>query len=521
MPSPRDSETFNPDLPPIVFYTGLTGTKLWATLDKKNGFLGSSLYGCGGWNCACSSDIYEIYGGMVGMEQMTLSAQCWLENFALNYDLKTKQLNPVPGVNISTLNGKSGFSPNMIGSGGIGPPPPPATKSTPFDWCPVENEEEHGGAAAQGLWTTIQNKLIQGYGYSMSQMRSVVWDWRLGPNEWLATENTHGLYEVGNFAATTKMIEELSKKFGKKVLVFTISEGGTIFKNMLDVQSQEWKDQFIEGWFSYSSVFAGASDMALSQMSGIALYPKMIAQLVARFTKNIITNFQPFTANEYRKMSESFPGTAVTAPIPTHNATANEMVLYETPAKNYTFNEYVTALEDAGLAVTAEVMKSIEHTRPNLDNPGVKTWCWYGVNFPTPGRFKYDFNFNGTYNPKQPTEIININGDGTVHEASLRVCDAWAAGHPDQVIAEAFDGQAFCDAVSGGHCDWKKDAPFSTWHVGLASTDVTYTRLDAAFKGILGADKYANALNVGKGLVASYESDIGEWTTQYNSSSSS
>jgi hypothetical protein len=406
MPDPLNAPIVNPDLPGVVFYTGLTGTSLYASLSKPGGFVG---LGCGPQaTCACNTEEFLLYASV---EQLVLQTKCFFANLELGWDSVKQTIVGIPGVKVYTKNGPSGFDPNGDGYGGPG--------------C-LSTEDGHCFA-----WTGFQDTLIEQYDYSMAQFRTVVWDWRLGPNEWAAAPAPDSLFETGNFEKTKSMYEELYAQTGKASYVVTISEGGTIFKSFLQYVDQDWKDRYIEGWFSYSGVFAGASDMAYSQMSGEAFYPNMIKSMNP-------LHFSTFTSEQFRKATEAFPGQAVTSPIATGDAAADSLLLFTTPSRNYTYAEYAEALRDNGLETTASVMDSIADTRPNFENPGVRMWCIYGTGVSTPITMQYEQDFNGVHSDTQPTIIHGMGGDGTVHEASLDVCKRWTASAAQQVVGTAY-----------------------------------------------------------------------------------
>ena len=391
MPDPLDAPIVNPDLPGWVFYTGLTGSSLYATLDKPGGFLGK---GCGpSVRCGCHSKEFNLYLDPV---QMVLQADCWLENMSLKWDSEQKKTLGNPGVRVRTKNGPSGFDPNGSGFGGA------------------------GGCFSSGdcfAWTGVQQKLITEYNYSMAQFRSVVWDWRLGPREWTADpEDESSLYQTGDFAKWKKMYEELKAQTGHASYVVTISQGGTIFKTFLQNMEQAWKDEYIEGWFSYNGVFAGAVNMAYNQMSGLTY---------AADTVKSIAGFAPFDGEQFRKMNEALPGMATVSPVPSGDADADNQVLFITPSRNYTYAEYTVALRDAGLSTSADLMDSVADLRANFDDPGVRTWCLYSTNYPTQLAFEFSKDFNGVHSLERPKEYFTQDGDGTVHLSGLNACERW------------------------------------------------------------------------------------------------
>jgi len=419
MPDPLNAPIINPNLPGWIFYTGLTGSSLYATLDKPGGVLG---LGCGpSARCSCHSEEFNLYLDPV---QMLLQAECWLENMSLRWDEAQKATVGVPGVKIRTKNGPNGYDPNGSGFGGA------------------------GGCFSSGdcfAWGQLQGTLINQYNYSMAQFRSVVWDWRLGPHEWTATpEDEASPYETGNFAKWKTMYEELKAQTGHPSYVVTISQGGTIFKTFLQNMDQSWKDQHIAGWFSYNGVFAGAVNMAYNQMSGLTY---------AGDTVKSIAGFSPFDGEQFRKMNEALPGMATVAPILTGDTEADNRVLFMTPSRNYTYAEYTVALRDSGLTTTADVMDSVADTRANFDDPGVRTWCLYSTNYPTQLAFEFSEDFNGVHSTERPKEHMTQDGDGTVHLSSLDACKRWnkpvAEVAAKQVTAHVYEGLGHTEVM--GH----------------------------------------------------------------------
>jgi len=401
-------------LAPIVFYTGLTGSALYADLDKPTNWWGD----CGGpLLCGCkTSSSYLLY---FSFSQILAHPKCMLSNMALLWDYDANggagDIKGKPGVKITTENSASGGQPNGA-TGGFDP--------------------NGRGMALAGCDPNLQNcnpfrdmmwQLIQKFGYSMAQFRTVVYDYRLGANQWRAPVGTGDqLYETGNFDQHKQMLEDLYEQLGHRAMLITLSEGGTMVKCFLDTMTQEWKDKYIEGWMSYSGVFAGASDMAWSQMSGLPFYSNMIKTKTGG-----LIDYKPFTTEEFQFSTRNLPGQAMVSPARTGNDAADNMVLFSTPSRNYTYLEYAEAVRANGLNSTAAIFDSVRDVLPTLDPPGVRMWCIYANNFATPVKMTYDFDFDGNYNPKQPT-IEYGDGDGTVHMASLKVCDRWTtpSDHP-------------------------------------------------------------------------------------------
>merc|ERR1712070_900770 len=67
----------------------------------------------------------------------------------------------------------------------------------------------------------------------MAQMRTITYDWRLGPKQWVAPKSDGGLFRTGDFSDWKAMFEGLKKQHGQRALVASLSMGGTIFKTKI------------------------------------------------------------------------------------------------------------------------------------------------------------------------------------------------------------------------------------------------------------------------------------------------
>jgi len=433
-PDPLSAPITNPDLPPIVFVGSLTGSALYAKLDKPKdqGFWPFRTCQKAASRCNCDSDWYKLYFNPL---QLVASAPCFLDNFALLWDPHADggvgDIMGKPGVNISTQNGPHGGQPNGT-PGGQGDP-----AGRGLDYA-----GDTSTTTGANMYATIQATLISEHNYSMAQFRTIAYDFRLGPKQWRAERGSGQLYDTGLFEEMRGVFQETAATLGQKPLIMSLSEGGTVTKCFLDYMDQSWKDQYVEGWISYSGVFAGAVQMAWNQMSGLPYYTEMVKSTTRALQCQLwpgsaescpFQGFATFTTPQFQYALQNFPGQAVVSPVATGVTSdieegADNNILFYTPSRNYTYTEYLEAVRDNGLQNVAQVYESLKppsgSLRMNFDAPGVRTWCIYG-NLSTPIGLKYDFDFNGTYNSRQPVSFVNGDGDGTVHAASLRVCDRW------------------------------------------------------------------------------------------------
>jgi len=239
-----------------------------------------------------------------------------------------------------------------------------------------------------------------------------VYDWRLGPDQWLEKQGKYDFIETGNFARMKALVESMYKKHNNKRVIFnSISEGGSYTKIFLQNVDQAWKDKYVAGWQSMGGVYAGAVEIALNMITGDYMYQSMLPWL---------------NMKQFRDATQAYPGLAVLAPAITGDKKLDAKKMIHTPKRSYTYGEYRQALIDAGRHISRQVY---DHTFPKLVNisehPGVRMWCLYGTGVKTVNGIKYKESGHKMAEEDKP-EIVYGDGDGTVHLDSLAICKNWA-----------------------------------------------------------------------------------------------
>lgn len=94
--------------------------------------------------------------------------------------------------------------------------------------------------------------------------------------------------------------------------------------------------------------------------------------------------------------------------------------------------------------INFSVEDSVNVVFQELKDPGVKTFCLYGLNekYNTPALFDYRKSTKDPWYDAQP-ETIDGPGDGTVNEKSLKACHKWK----DTTVAE-FDNVEHLDILA-------------------------------------------------------------------------
>lgn len=313
--------------------------------------------------CKKKSDWFRLW---LDAGQLLLGTSCWADNIKLIYDEVSDSVSNNLGVEtrVPDFGGTSSFE--------------ELDPSLPL----------HASAAFR---TMISQLVSQGYERNVT-LRGAPYDFRYAPSSPVGAKFTNDL---------RSLIEETShSNGGRRVSLISHSMGCLQVLYLLQQQSQVWKDTYIELWVPISGVFAGAAkEMRLhasGDNQGLPVSPKLI-----------------------RDEQRSYETNYWIAPVP---SIFHDRLLVSTPARNYTAQDYDAFFEDIGYPQGVRLMKRVVGlTASKLQqHPGVTVSCFYSLGVPTPERFVYGSSFD-----EQP-QVVNGDGDGTVNEWSLKICEAWA-----------------------------------------------------------------------------------------------
>merc|ERR1719163_2146240 len=110
-----------------------------------------------------------------------------------------------------------------------------------------------------------------------------------------------------------------------------------------------------------------------------------------------------------------------------------DTVLVTTPSRNYTAADYDAFFTDVGYPVGKIVYARTSQLLPDPSKgPGVPVSCLYSTGLRTPASFEYAGSFED-----QPKEVDG-DGDGTVNERSLAVCEQWKGTQQEPVQTRVF-----------------------------------------------------------------------------------
>eukprot|EP00941_MAST-03F_sp_MAST-3F-sp1_P003602 g3602.t1 len=245
-----------------------------------------------------------------------------------------------------------------------------------------------------------------------SYFSTVLYDFRLGPRSWRneiqKPAQSDYFTEHGDFVKLKNHIEKVFEmRNHRRVIISSISEGGTFIYLFLRWIDQEWKDTFILGWISLSTPFSGSTEIGLHLLSGDSAYSIFIPWLNAR---------------KFRDASSGWPGLVTLSLLPSGDTNSDRRVFVTSPSANYTMTEYAKALYAAKRNETLTIYDDVRSFLGNgTIGPGVNTYCLYGSHVSTVSRVSYltsDLS-------DEPTVERDLIGDGTVHQASLEGCKRW------------------------------------------------------------------------------------------------
>ncbi len=186
--------------------------------------------------------------------------------------------------------------------------------------------------------------------------------------------------------------------------------------------NQAWKDKYIHAYIPLSAAWNG---LVLSQqvvISGISIGD------IFPFAIGLIKNFLVPIARTLESVAWLTPTSSV----------FGNKVLVSTPSRKYTANDYEELYEKIGYTNGYRFFQGhgVQSLLPNYPNPNVKTYCYYGVDVPTPIQFIYKKDFSpGVSTISLTPRVVNGDGDGVVNIESLTVCHKWSG-----VVVKPFSG---------------------------------------------------------------------------------
>ncbi len=191
--------------------------------------------------------------------------------------------------------------------------------------------------------------------------------------------------------------------------------------------NQAWKDKYIHAYVPLSGAWNGAVSSLQAVISGqtISGFP---------FATALTTLLDKFFVPVVRTL-ESFPWLT-----PTSSVFGNKVIV-STPSKHYTPNDYEELFGIIGYTNGYRFFHGVQGLLQNYSSPNVQTYCYYGIDVPTPSRLHYKKDFRqGVNTTGQTPSVFYGEGDGIVNIESLKVCRKWPG-----VVVKTYSGVSHLD----------------------------------------------------------------------------
>ncbi|KAL3311196.1 hypothetical protein Ciccas_010225 [Cichlidogyrus casuarinus] len=228
-------------------------------------------------------------------------------------------------------------------------------------------------------------------------IRGCPYDFRRAPNE------------NKNFNSDLKeLIEQTYINSGDRVILLGHSMGVIYSLHFLQSMSNSWKKSYLRAFVATSGPLAGAVKALRIECSGDNLGVFIESPL------------------NYRPIQRSMPSTAFL--IPDERVWGPDEMLVSTPSRNYSAHDYSDLFTDINFIQAYDMRMQARSEVDALKAPtGVdELYCIYGSNVSTAERMVYSppSYFHAGFPDQQPT-VEYGNGDGTVNERSLSICQQW------------------------------------------------------------------------------------------------
>jgi len=217
------------------------------------------------------------------------------------------------------------------------------------------------------------------------------------------------------------LIEETVHATGSRVSLISHSMGCLQALYLLNQQPQAWKDEFIQRWIPLAGPFGGAAKLMRLHASGD-------------------NQGLPVNSLTIREEQRSYETNFWLAPVPRWSG---DRVFVSAAGRNYTAQNYASFFDDVGFPAGKSLYRRTGNLTSAVDAPGVDVVCMYSLGVQTPSQFVYGQNgFD-----KQPS-VVNSDGDGTVNDWSLHLCERWSSGMQKQSArVQRFSGVEHADML--------------------------------------------------------------------------
>ncbi|PRP89001.1 group XV phospholipase A2-like [Planoprotostelium fungivorum] len=241
---------------------------------------------------------------------------------------------------------------------------------------------------------------LEGRGYTRGvDLFAAPYDWRVSPDF---------LFEsMGYREKMTRLVEDMYKSSGKRVVLISHSMGNLHTLRFLNEMSGEWKDKFIEHYFSIAAPWAGVPNTVKDILSGDLILKGWYAEYVKLFDRDRAQNF----------------GSLVFMNPPLSIWQSTTLVRFQ-DGSNFTTSQLPYLYELSCTSPSPSIIrKSVEKSIDRLSPPLVETTCMLGYGVNTERYWEYKDAVSTSHGW---ADIIGCgDGDGTVSIESNAIARYW------------------------------------------------------------------------------------------------
>ncbi|KAJ8867356.1 hypothetical protein PR048_031157 [Dryococelus australis] len=353
--------------PPFILVPGDGGSQVEARLNKTDVV-----------HYVCEKTTEDFFNIWLNMELLVpLIIDCWIDNMKLVYDNKKR-----------TTSNMAGVETRIPGFGA----------SYSVEWL----DPSH--ASTGSYFTTIASALVAlGYQRNVS-IRGAPYDFRKAPNE-------NGEY----FVRLRALVEETyTMNGGRRVVLLAHSMGGPSCLHFLHLQSQRWKDTYIQALITLAGVWGGS-------VKALKVYA-------------VGDDLGSYVLRESTMRAQQITSPSLAWLLPSTYFWDDNELLVQTDDRNYTIHDLRQYLVDIDYEVGWEMRLDVQKYADDFSPPGVEVHCLQGYGVDTIDRLVFG---KGKFPDGYPSFVYG-DGDGTVNNRSLEGCVQWRNAQPQRIYHQAF-----------------------------------------------------------------------------------
>eukprot|EP00930_Biecheleria_cincta_P076198 TRINITY_DN63412_c0_g1_i1.p1 TRINITY_DN63412_c0_g1~~TRINITY_DN63412_c0_g1_i1.p1 ORF type:complete len:933 (-),score=148.38 TRINITY_DN63412_c0_g1_i1:133-2931(-) len=327
-------------LPPIMFVPGLAGSLLQAEISRSSSV-----------NSLCKlKGTQELWFDKSNFLPMFLD--CWVEEMRLRLNLTAAELGIEDDLEPDGVHAHA----KAYGS----------VKDAFFDYGAY-----HGGT---GIWTRTTWELEK-LGYNASRdIFALPYDWRRGPAHW----------KEHDWPRLKRFVEEKVSKAGKPAIFMVVSQGAPYFASFLHHATGVdlvWKRRHVAAFMSFSGVFGGT-------VGGLALGLWGKVQPLSHTVVGYDANIDYAGSANVKKLLRGWGGLSTLLPRAEEGEDLHTLIQLPPSFKGNITEKSLPSVLSQLSAEFGELYK-LALRFPTNAHPGVKTFCFFGSDLPTPSSYVY------------------------------------------------------------------------------------------------------------------------------------